>query len=183
MRFLPYGIALALAAYTETVDAHPVHEVVQNAYLTLSPGSLELQLELTAGPKVAAKVMSSLDTNADRRITPTEAQAFASRVLLSSVVAIDRPPLRLRLMSVDTPSYAALMGAHGTIKIIARASRSDQFGPATLSYRNSYKPAESRCDANVFLKPSSRLRYQITSQVRGRDGRNLVVRFTAARVE
>ena len=158
--------------------AHPVHEVVQNAYLTLSPGTVGLSLELTAGPQVAGKVIRVLDSNGDRRISPVEAHAYADRVLAQSRLTINGRPLAIRILSVDMPSYAALLGAHGTIRVVAAAGRPDWAGAATLAYRNGYSPAESRCDANIFVRAGGRTAYRIQSQDRSPDGRALVVHYS-----
>ena len=170
-------IAVFVLGSPGVAGAHPVHEVVQNAYVTLTPGAVVLQLELTAGPKVAGTIIRALDTNHDKRVSQAEARAYALRVLSSSTLQIERRPLDLRLIAVDVPPYAALLGAHVTIRITARAARIDRSGTARLSYRNRYTPAESRCDANVFLKSSGTVRYQVASQIRGRDGRAITVRY------
>jgi hypothetical protein len=172
--------ALLAVALATSAPAHPIHEVVQNAYLTLSPGTVDLQLELTAGPKVAGKIVAALDSDGDGRISPAEAKAYATRVLQASRLSVDGRPLVLRLASIYTPTAAAILGAHGTIRIGASAARHERAGAATLDYRNGYSPSESRCDANIFLKPGVRLTYQVIAQNRSRDGRDLHVRFRTA---
>lgn len=169
---------LVMSMAADAALAHPIHEVVQNAYLTLSPGTIGLELDLTAGPQVAGKVIRSLDMNGDRWISPAEARAYADRVLSQSRLTIDRRPLAFHTLSVDVPSYAALLGAHGTIRIVAAAARPDRPGAATLVYRNGYSPAESRCDANIFARAGRQMAYRIDSQDRSPDGRVLVVVYS-----
>ncbi|WP_419826202.1 hypothetical protein [Sphingomonas sp.] len=178
MRVLRSATALTLAMAAGAAFAHPVHEVVQNAYITLSPGTVGLELELTAGPQVAGKIIRALDSNGDRRIGPAEANAFADRMLAQSRLTIDGRSLAIRTLSVEMPSYAALLGAHGTIRIVAAAARPDRAGPATLAYRNGYSPAESRCDANIFLRAGGQMAYRIQGQDRSPDGRALVVHYS-----
>jgi hypothetical protein len=161
--------------------AHPVHEVIQNAYLTLSPGSVDLELELTAGPQVASKVLAALDTNRDQQISHAEAAAYALHVLRASRILVDQRQARWRPLSIRVPSYQALLGAHGTIVLHARAIRPEHLGAGTLGYRNAYSPSESRCDANVFLKPAIGMRYRVTGQDRSQDGRELVVHYATER--
>jgi hypothetical protein len=180
LKALRTTLALTAAMVTGAVSAHPVHEVVQNAYLTLSPGKVGLELELTAGPQVAGRLIRALDRNGDKQISPAEAHAFAGRVLAQSRLTIDRRPLVIRALSVDVPSYAALLGAHGTIRIVAVAARPAQRGGATLAYRNGYSPAESRCDANIFVKPGRRVADRIEGQDHSPDGRALIVRYVNA---
>ncbi len=170
-------IAVCVLASAGVAGAHPIHEVVQNAYITLTPGAVELQLDLTAGPKAAGAIIRALDTNRDRLVTRAEARTYALHVLSLSALQIDRRPLDLRVIAIDVPPYAALFGAHGTIRIAARAAHIGRAGTASLFYRNGYNPAESRCDANVFVKSGGTVRYQVASQDRGRDGRALAVRY------
>lgn len=172
---------LALAMAAVPASAHPVHEVVQNAYLTLSPGSVDLELELTAGPQVAGRVIAALDTDHDRQVSHAEAAAYAWHVLRASQLVLDGRPVGWRPLSVAVPSYQALLGAHGTIVIYARAVRPEHLGAATLGYRNGYNPSESRCDANIFLKPAPGVRYQVTGQDHSQDGRDLVVHYSTSR--
>lgn len=178
MRTLRAATLLSAILVTGAAFGHPVHEIVQNAYLTLSPGSVRLELELTAGPQVAPRILRALDSNGDRRITPVEARAYAGRVLAQSQLTIDRRLLKIRILSVDVPSYSAVLGAHGTIRITAVAARPDQVGATKLAYRNGYSPAESRCDANIFIKAGAGLDYRINGQDRSLNGRALVVRYS-----
>lgn len=168
---------MSVAAIAGSASAHPVHEVVQNAYLTLTPGVARLQIELTAGPGVAGAIVRTIDINHDGRVSSPEAQTYASAVLRRSALTIDGRPAALRVISVSVPPVPAVLGAHGTIVIVAAASRADRAGSATLVYRNGYAPAESRCDANIFLKPAARVRYRVLAQRHLQAGRVLIARY------
>jgi hypothetical protein len=48
--------------------AHPVDECVQAAYLKLGPDSLELELDLTPGERVAPQMLKLIDQNQDGNI-------------------------------------------------------------------------------------------------------------------
>ena len=61
-------------------SAHPLDEVVQGAYLTLTPGEVRLQLDLTPGVAVVDGLLHALDPNSDRDISEAEARAYAERV-------------------------------------------------------------------------------------------------------
>ena len=54
------GLAL-LALAAGPALAHPYDEVVQGAYLTLAPGQVRLELDLTPGPAVADALLKALD--------------------------------------------------------------------------------------------------------------------------
>lgn len=169
---------LGLMLLSRPAAAHPVDEVVQGAYLTLAPGAVLLELDLAPGTLVAADVLRLLDTDADRRISELEAQAFAKLVLKQSAFAIDGAALEWRLLTVSAPSYGSIENAGDTLKIHAVAMRADRAGPHTLVYDNQYAPAKSRCIANVFLQPGADWRHEVTGQRHSADGRELWVSFT-----
>ncbi len=162
-------------------EAHPVDEVVQGAYLTLAPGEVQLELDLTPGNKVAGTLLTSLDANADRRITDAEARAYAGRVLAQSTLALDGVAAPWTLDKVSAPPYQNLQTGNGILKIYAVAKRPERTGAQTLSYQNRYQPAKSQCIANIFLQPAPGWQYQVTNQQRSDDGRQLTVKYAAGR--
>jgi hypothetical protein len=103
--------------------AHPVDEVVQGAYLTLAPGEVRLELDLTPGTAVSAALLRSVDVNGDRRITDAEARAYAIQVLKQSILMLDGSVAAWRLDKVSAPPYQNLLLATDTMKIYAVAAR------------------------------------------------------------
>jgi hypothetical protein len=161
--------------------AHPVDEVVQGAYLTLAPGEVRLELDLTPGTEVSGAVLRSLDANTDRRVSDAEARAYAEQVLKQSSLTLDGVSLSWRLERVSVPPYQSLSREGDTLKIYAIAMRAEQAGVHTLSYVNRYQPAKSQCIANIFLQPGAGWRYQVDGQQHSDDGRLLTVRYAGAR--
>ena len=106
---------LLLALIPAGATAHPEHEVVQNAYLTLAPDQVRLQLDLSPGPQVAAAFARPLDANGNKRISQAEARAFAQIVLRQSTLVFDGAPANLTLESVTSPSYRALTSGEATL--------------------------------------------------------------------
>ena len=173
---------LLLALVPTWVGAHPVDEVVQGAYLTLAPGELRLELDITAGSAVTSEIIKSLDENADRYVTTAEAHTYAQRVLEQSTLVLDGVTASWKLENVSVPPYQNLELGGGTIKIYAVAQRSDSGGAHILSYQNRYQPEKSQWTANVFLRPGGGWHYQVTSQQRSNDGRQLIVNYTATQL-
>ena len=173
-------IWILLALLNSRALAHPLDEVVQGAYLTLSPGTVQLELDLTPGEKVAATVLKALDANGDQSISEAEAKAFAQRVLEQLSLSLDRKALRWTLDKVTAPPYQNLKLGSDTLKIYAIAKRTDQTGEHTLVYHNRYQPAKSQWTANIFLQPAA-WQYQVLGQQRSSDGKQLTVKYTAAR--
>lgn len=168
---------LLLALLSGGAAAHPVDEMVQGAYLTLTPGEVRLELDLIPGTKVAATLLKSLDVNADSRITGAEAQAFAVRVLGQSTLTLGGTVTHWTLDKVSMPPYQNLQLGSDTIKIYAVAKRTDRTGAATLTYQNRYQPVKSQWTANIFLQPGAAWRYAVTGQKRSNDGQVLTVRY------
>ena len=175
------GLAiLVLALWPRCGDAHPLDEVVQGAYLTLVPGAVRLELDLTPGINVAGALLRALDANADRAVTQAEAQGYARRVLAQSTLTVDRIAVPWTLGEVTAPPYQ-VVEAGGTISIGAVAERPETPGAHVLTYRNDYEPAASLPIANIFLQPGDGWQYAVTEQQRSEDGRQLTVSYTVAR--
>ncbi|MFC4453593.1 hypothetical protein [Deinococcus sonorensis] len=175
------GVLTVLALLTGMAQAHPVDEVVQGAYLTLAPGAVQLELDLTPGPLVAGPFITALDPNADGRVTVNEARAYAVSVLRQSTLTIDGKAAGWTVDRVDVPSLESLKVGSDTLKIYATARRPDRAGAATLSYQNRYQPANSQWMANVFLLPGAGWTYRVSGQQHSNDGRQLTVTYVAAR--
>lgn len=154
-----------------------LHEVVQNAYVTLTPGVVRLEIELTAGPEITGTIVGAINVDRNGRISSSEAQTYASMVLRQSSLTVAGQPAALRLVSAAVPPVTTILGAHGNIVIVAGASREDRAGPTTLVYRNSYAPTESRCNVNIFVTSAAKMRYRVLAQRHLKSGRVLIVRY------
>ncbi|MDB5441520.1 MAG: hypothetical protein JWM33_3947 [Caulobacteraceae bacterium] len=174
-------LALLVAAIPGLVAAHPIDEIVQGAYLTLSPGQVGLELDLTPGPEIAAGVLAALDANGDKKISATEARAFALEVLKASSLSLDGKRAVWNVEKVVAPPYSNLLIGADTLKIYATAKRPEVKGPHSFDYRNSFQPAKSQWTANVFLQPAGGWSYQVAGQARTLDGQGLGVRYISGR--
>ena len=170
-----------LAALLGMAQAHPVDEVVQGAYLTLAPGTVQLELDITPGSQVADTVLKGLDSNSDSKITDAEAKGYARKVLAQSTLKLGGAAVAWTLDKVEVPPYADLKTGNAILKIYALAQRPDSAGAQTLSYQNRYQPARSQCIANVFMQPAAGWQYQVTGQSHSDDGRQLSVKYMAGR--
>jgi hypothetical protein len=173
------GLLLALAP--AIAGAHPLDEVVQGAYLTLAPGELRLELDITPGTQVSASVLTALDANADHQITDAEARAYGRLVLSQSSLTLDGAPAVWRLQGVAAPPYDHILAEAQTLKIYAVAARPNRAGPRALAFENRYAPAKTQAVANIFLQPAGGWRYAVTAQQHSDDGRRLSVAYTVAR--
>ena len=175
-RAAPVLLALLLG----TAGAHPLDEVVQGAYLSLAPGKVLLELDLTPGPLVAGPLIKALDPNADGKVSAAEARVYARQVLEQSTLRVNGAAASWTLDQVEVPPVSALK-VGGVIKIYATAKRPDRTGAHTLTYQNRYQPVKSQWMANIFLLPGAGWQYGVTGQQHSNDGRGLTVTYTATR--
>lgn len=181
MKLAATVLAAALAAAAPNdAHAHPLDEVVQGSYLTLAPGQVTLQLDISSGAQVADSVLRRLDADNDGQISSDEAKAFGRFVLDQTDLTLDDRPAAWRLERVEAPPYQNIRDGADTIKIHAVARRSDRTGFHTLTFENRYNPAKTQAAANVFLRPG-RWRYHVGGQTHGADGRRLAVYYETAR--
>ncbi len=172
--------ALALFLFPGPAMAHPVDEVVQSVYLFLGADAVLLELDMTPGSAVSGSVTGPLDADPDRSITDAEARDFAAMVLEQSSLMIDGETLTLKVQSATAPPYDMLEQAGDTLRIFASAGHADTEGAHVLHYVNSYAPAKTLRDANIFLQPDGDWVYEVTAQDGSDDGSELTVRYTAA---
>ncbi|GGR17896.1 hypothetical protein [Deinococcus ruber] len=170
-----------LALLSGWAGAHPVDEVVQGAYLTLTPGKVLLELDLTPGEKVAGTMLKSLDTNGDGKASVAEARAYATQVLGQSTLRVGTVAVPWTLDEITVPPLGILKVGGDTIKIYATARRPEVAGGQTFSYQNRYQPVKSQWIANVFLQPAGGWQYGVTGQQHSSDGQQLTVKYTVTR--
>jgi hypothetical protein len=132
--------------------AHPLDECVQAAYLKLGPSTLELELDLTPGERVAPTMLKLIDQNQDGNIGQPEAQRYAESVLEDLRLILDGRSQTLTLESVVPPPTDVFLAGGGTIKINARANLTDATGTHSLEFRNAHAPVKSGYLANVFVQ-------------------------------
>lgn len=173
--------AVLAAAAPLTAQAHPLDEVVQGAYLTLKPGQVALELDISPGILVADSLLRRLDADGDTRIGGDEADAFGRHVLGQTRLTIDGAPAAWRLERVAAPPYDNVRQGGDTVRIYAVARRPERAGAHSFTFENRYAPARTQAAANVFLQPNNGWRYTVAGQAHGPDGRSLSVRYTAAR--
>jgi hypothetical protein len=157
--------------------AHPVDEIVQGAYVTLMPGKVLLELDITPGSAVSGAVLNVLDADGDKNISTAETEVYAGLIIKQLSLFIDNVDTAWSLESVSVPPYTSLQSATDTLKILAFAARDDATGPHTFRFTNNYQPAQSSYGANVFLRPCDGWIFQIMEQKHSDDGRQLTVSF------
>jgi hypothetical protein len=167
------GMAL-VALQTGWAGAHPVDLVAQTAYLTLTPGEVQLRLEITPGIDVVALLLGQLDANSDANIVEAEVRDFAALVLVDCALLVDCVAAKWTITLATVSPYDLLATGYGNLSLRASAPRTDATGDHLLIYNNRYLPSFSQATANVFLAAG----FQVTGQVRSDDGSLLIVAYT-----
>lgn len=173
------ALVASLSMLAGAVTAHPIDELLQGAYLTLSPGEVQLDLDLTPGAEVLPLVSRALDPNADGSVTEAEARAYAEAVLADSTLLLNEEPVAWTLVGVTVPDPTLLAAGAGVIRIEATAPRPDREGVHVLAYETRHEPTKSLWMANVFLRPGEGWAYVVRGQERDKSGQSLIVTYEA----
>ncbi|MDX2005211.1 MAG: hypothetical protein SFU83_08040 [Meiothermus sp.] len=159
-------LLLTLALLGGWAVAHPIDELVQASYLSLSPDALELELNLTPGAQVAAPMMQLVDTDRDGLLTQAEVERYAANVLSELRLSVDGRAVNLELARVTKPQTSAFVAGGGTVQIIARAALPGGAGRHVLEFENLHAPVKSGYLSNGFAQSDS---IQLFSQTRNDD--------------
>jgi hypothetical protein len=180
-RLAARSAALAVLIVPAPVDAHSADAVSRAAYLTLAPGVVRLELEISAGTAAAAALVRAIDRNRDGRLSRAEADAFGAHQLAATRLMLDGKRTAWRLQQVTLPQARALALGAGDIVITALAARPDRVPGGSLSYASGCHDAHDRCASNVFAENAQGWRYRIERQVRSDHGQSIGVRYAATR--
>lgn len=149
-------LLLGLIALPSTSLAHRLDEYLQATLVTIQPGEVRLQINLTPGVAVAKQVLSLIDRDHDGVISTNEASAYAKLLLRDLLLRLDQRKLELKLVSSNFPPPSELRTGWGIIQIefsatIARLSP----GAHRLTLKNRHLPTYSVYLFNA-AQPTSR---------------------------
>ena len=154
-------LTLALTAAvicSTTASAHRRDEYLQAARLSVEPGRVELELDLTPGIAVSETAIADIDRDHDGLLSAGERDAFLARVLAGVVLELDGRPLRLEPMGSTFPGLDDVRHGEGTIRLQSAAALPPQEdGDHHLSFRNMDQRAGSVYLANALVPTSQRI--------------------------
>jgi hypothetical protein len=169
--------ALIVVFTARGVSAHRLDECLQSARVAVEPDHLELQLSLTPGVEVAARIIGDLDRDGDGTFTASEQAAFSSVVFGALELTHDGQPLGLESPTASFPDITALQRGEGTIHFTSRATLpAHAGGEHRVGFRNRYRPEASVYLANALVPESQRV--AVTMQHRATDQHQLVIDYT-----
>lgn len=168
---------LALLSWPSTVFAHQLDEYLQATLVTIEPGEIRLEINLTPGVAVAGQVLAVIDQNADGVISTNEAAAYGERLKRDLVVRLDGRKLGLKLTDSNFPALAELRTGWKIIQMefSARPVRLRR-GSHALKIENRHLPGISAYLCNAAQPTSSSV--SITGQKRNKSQSESDIGFT-----
>ncbi len=174
MRYV-LSLLVFLLTLSGVAAAHPLDELVQAAYLQLTPEGVELELDLTPGELVAGAMLKRMDLNGDGALEQREAEAYAAVVLGNLSLKLDGQSVPLELTKVSMPQTGVLLNGGGTLQLIANAKLPAQPGAHTLEFSNANAPVKSGYLSNAFVQSA---RLQMDRQTRSDDQSQYQLEYT-----
>ena len=133
----PGLLLLVLFALPLTSSAHRLDEYLQATLVTIEPGTVRLQMNLTPGVAVAKRVLSHLDRDHDDAISAHEATEYCQSLKHDLVLRLDGRMLQLTPGPFTFPPPSALQTGLGIIQVEFSAVLGQSFtGCHKLSLRN-----------------------------------------------
>jgi hypothetical protein len=111
------GLLLGLFALPSTSLAHRLDEYLQATLVTIEPGEVRLQINLTPGVAVAEQVLDLIDRDRDGVISTSEAAAYAKSLMRDLILLLDQRKEELKLTSSNFPAPTELRTGSGIIQI------------------------------------------------------------------
>jgi hypothetical protein len=150
---LTLGIGLAGHA-----AGHRLDEYLQATLIGVTPGGVDVEINLTPGVAVLPVVMAEIDKDGDGRISDAEARAYAERVMQEVELRVDGVAAALSLMERAFPGVEEMRQGLGTIRLKMRASRVEGYSMAhELRFVNRHLPQISVYLVNCLAAPGDGL--------------------------
>ena len=173
-------LATALLALPGVASAHPGHSLAQTAYLTLTPGEVRLELDLTVGEAAVASLLAALDPDGDGQASEAETRAWAEGVLGQVSLTLDDGTAAWTLDDVEVADLALVATGSAALSLTAATLRPEGPGPHSLTFVNDYAPAETLRTTTMFLAPGEGWSWDIADQERSDDGAGLTVTYATS---
>jgi hypothetical protein len=163
--FRSLAVLLALLIFPPTVFAHRLDEYLQATLVTIEPGEVRLQMNLTPGVSVAEQVLGLIDRDHNGMISTNETAAYAELLKRDLTVRLDGRRLAIKVVTSEIPPISELRSGEGIIQIeFSAAPVQLTAGAHTLACENRHQTRSSVYLLNAA--PSKSAKVQITRQKR-----------------
>ena len=171
------SVAILLLA-PAAASAHRLDEYLQAARIAVDREQIIVELDLTPGTAVAARILSEIDRDGDGAIVPHEAEAYGRDVVTDLVLTVNGRAAPLRLTDVVCPTPPEMFDGLGTIRLRARASTIGMAAERmAVRFTNNHAPVGSVHLVNA-LKPGDR-RLVLEHQTRDVTQREIALEYRA----
>ena len=141
-----------LLALSASPSAHRLDEYLQATRVSLSHPRVELEMDLTPGASVAEDIISLIDRDGDKRISPAEAERYARHVLADVSIELDGRAVALTLHHVEAPPLDEMRHGLGAIQLRASADVTSRMSfRRELHFQNNHHPESSVYLVNALM--------------------------------
>jgi hypothetical protein len=142
------GSVLLMLALPVAPSAHRLDEYLQASRVSLARDQVAIEIDLTPGASIAARVVALVDRDGDGRISPLEAETYGRAVVRDVLLEVDGRALPLTLTRVEASSIAEMSDGLGSIRLVATGLLREAGGSGhhQLHLRNDHHP-----DSSVYL--------------------------------
>jgi hypothetical protein len=173
------GLLVAVVSLGVRVDAHRLDEYLQATRVSIDLDRVTLEIDLTAGASLAAKVVGWMDQDRDGEFSSNERSVYAQQVIDSVTLTLDGQPGRVTLIDSTFPEPGEMAEGVGTIRLRAAATmRKLASGRHVLTLFNAHHPEVSVYLANVLVPADKRI--TIASQRRDPAQQTLTLDYDVA---
>jgi hypothetical protein len=166
-------LALSLAA---VADAHRLDEYLQATLIGVTPGGIELEIQLTPGVAMLPVLMTVIDQDRDGRISPEEERTYVERVARDVELRVDGVQAPLALLESSFPTVESMREGLGTIRMKLRTARTGH----ELRFENRHLPQISVYLVNCLAAPSDGL--VVSRQQRDEAQRSIAFEYSFATI-
>jgi len=140
-------LAIFALAMTHIAEAHRLDEYLQATRISIEPGRIVVEINLTPGAAVANDVIATIDRDGNGEISDTEGAGYASDVLHSVSLNVDGERHSLVLQNYEFPLSEKIRRGEGIIRLYAATTAGQvSSGPHQLRFANRH-----RSDIGVYL--------------------------------
>jgi hypothetical protein len=155
-----------LLVFVHAASAHRLDEYLQTSRVAVERDRVALELDVTPGAAIAAQVVTTIDRDADGRISPVEAEAYGRAVVRELFLEVDGRAVPLTLTRVEASTIEEMIEGLGSIQLTAvgQIREAGTTRRRILRFRNDHHPDSSAYLVNAMV-PLSR-GVAVTSQMR-----------------
>ena len=150
------GFAAAIAGFllvlSASPSAHRLDEYLQAARVSLAHTRVDLEIDITPGASVAESIISLIDRDGDKSISPEEAAQYGRDVLADVVLELDGRTVALTLNHVEAPPLEEMRHGLGAIQVRASGDIESRMSfRREIHFQNNHHAASSVYLVNALM--------------------------------